>query len=143
MANVADGSSADTILETCMVMGSNRVNIAKAPRHLVREEHSHGTRHRRLTIIFRRRFGSKRPCWFQTRIDGSPIILLQCAPQRKMASSSTRAVSARMLHAVLVFEELTEHASQEKIRRQEIKALAQEEGQQVPGEEEEPQVVVT
>jgi hypothetical protein len=43
-----------------------------------------------------------------------------------------------MLHAVLVFEELTEHASQEKIRRQEIKTLAQEKGQQVVGQEEEP-----
>jgi hypothetical protein len=35
-----------------------------------------------------------------------------------------------------------EHASQEKIRRQEIKALNQEEGQQVVGQEEEQQVVV-
>jgi hypothetical protein len=41
---------------------------------------------------------------------------------------------------VLVFQELTEHASQEKIRRQEIKAITQEEGQQVLGQEEEQQV---
>ena len=40
------------------------------------------------------------------------------------------------------FEELTEYASQEKIQRQEIETLAQEEGQQVLGQEAEPQVVV-